>query len=302
MYKCHFCQSCDGMGCIGEMPGMGGPNASRNFLHNCEAWERIARPAQESVRMPDIRLAPVTGAVENVGYDDERSFYFDLIDYCLRHGIKLSIGDGTPDCKLLYGIQAVQAAGERYPGTKAAVFIKPYPQEKVFERIEWALPVAEGVGMDIDSYNIITMRNLVHLEKKTPAQLRGIKTRLEAAGLPFAIKGVFTAEDVETVAAVKPAIAYISNHGGRVDTREGSTAEFLEAYAEKLRANCGELWIDGGIRSQREIALAAAYGVSTVLEGRPFITALCRERLSAPEPGNGKEAYAEKRQSFNRSV
>lgn len=281
MYKCHFCQNCDGTGCIGEMPGMGGPNASRNFLHNCEAWGRIALPAGYSADAEphvDIRLAPVTGAVENVGYDDERQFYFDIIDYCLRHGIKLSIGDGTPDHKLQYGIQAVQAACERFPGTKAAVFIKPYPQERVFERIEWALPVAEAVGMDIDSYNIITMRNLVHLEKKTPAQLRAIKTRLEAEGLPFAIKGIFTEEDVDTVAAVKPAIAYISNHGGRVDTREGSTAEFLAAYAEKLRANCGELWVDGGIRSRHDMAVAAAYGVSTVLEGRPFITALCRER------------------------
>ena len=42
--------------------------------------------------------------------------------------------------------------------------------------------------------------------------------------------------------------------------------------------NCGELWVDGGIRSRHDMAVAAAYGVSTVLEGRPFITALCRER------------------------
>ena len=53
---------------------------------------------------------------------------------------------------------------------KAAFFLKPYPQEKLFERIEWIRPYASHIGIDIDSYNIVTMRNLVNLERKAAAK------------------------------------------------------------------------------------------------------------------------------------
>jgi 4-hydroxymandelate oxidase len=275
-FSCHFCDICDGTGCIGEMPGMGGPNESRNFLLNCAGWERIRSSEQFSpYANASIRLAPITGGVENIGYPDEKQFYFDMIDACCKANVPISIGDGCPDFKLQYGIEAVQAAQKKYKDIKAAVFVKPYPDEKIYERFEWAKPVAEIVGIDIDSYNIVTMRNLVHLEKKTPEQLLAIKAHLAKSGIPFAIKGIFNALDIDMVKAVHPDIAYISNHGGRVDTRAGSTAEFLRIFHKTLLDNCGELWVDGGIRSARDIETASAYGASTVLEGRPFISALC---------------------------
>lgn len=276
------------------MPGMGGPNASRNFLLNCTGWEKIRKPdisshketlatnsSADSISKPDIRLAPITGAVENVGYPDEKKFYFDLINACCRANISLSIGDGCPDFKLQYGIAAVLNAQKKYPGKKAAVIIKPYPNEKIFERIEWALPAAELIGFDIDSYNIVTMRNLVHLEHKSPEQMSTIKKHIASFGIPFAIKGVFTADDVEMVKAVHPDVVYISNHGGRVDSRTGSTAEFLAQFHDVLLKNCDKLWVDGGIRSARDVETAASYGVSTVLVGRPFISALCHGGIDA---------------------
>lgn len=278
-FNCHFCDVCDGTGCIGEMPGMGGPNASRNFLLNCAGWEKIRKQnilSQKETVAPNIRLAPITGAVENVGYPDEKKFYFDLINACCKANISISIGDGCPDFKLQYGIAAVLNAQKKYPGKKAAVIIKPYPNEKIFERIAWALPAAEIIGFDIDSYNIVTMRNLVHLEHKSPEQMITIKKHLASFGIPFAIKGVFTEDDVEMVKAVHPDVVYISNHGGRVDSRAGSTAEFLAQFHDVLLKNCDKLWVDGGIRTSRDVETAASYGVSTVLAGRPFISALCR--------------------------
>lgn len=268
------------------MPGMGGPNASRNFLLNCAGWEKIRKPDsgtshQNEIHKPDIRLAPITGAVENVGYPDEKSFYFDLINACCEANISLSIGDGCPDFKLQYGIAAVLNAQKKHPNKKAAVIIKPYPNEKIFERIEWALPVAEIIGFDIDSYNIVTMRNLVHLERKSSEQMLTIKKHLASFGIPFAIKGIFTQDDVEMVKAVHPDVVYISNHGGRVDTRAGSTAEFLAQFHDVLLANCGKLWVDGGIRTARDVETAASYGATTVLAGRPFISALCRGGTAA---------------------
>ena len=88
---------------------------------------------------------------------------------------------------------------------------------------------------------------------------------------------MFTEHDRELVKEVKPDICYISNHGGRVDTVTGSTAEFLMKNADVLRANSGRLWVDGGIRSAADARKAASYGCDTVLLGRPLITALCRD-------------------------
>ena len=107
-----------------------------------------------------------------------------------------------------------------------------------------------------------------------------LKRHCNAKGLPFAIKGIFTDADREAVKQVKPDIVYISNHGGRVETREGSTAQFLAEHAAELRSSCGQLWIDGGIRTAEDIAKAASYGVHTVLQGRPIITAVCKEHRS----------------------
>ena len=68
----------------------------------------------------------------------------------------------------------------------------------------------------------------------------------------------------------------VSNHGGRVETDIGSSAEFLARRGRELRNYCGEIWVDGGIRKQRDVEIARFFGASEVLVGRPFITALCR--------------------------
>lgn len=235
-------------------------------------------------QIPAIRLAPITGGVENIGYKTERDFYFDMQEAAFKSGAKLSIGDGCPDEKILGGIEAVKQLQEKYgfasasqttknnQSIKAAVFIKPYPNDKIIERIQWSKPIAESIGVDIDSYNIVTMRNLVKLERKTPAQIKELKHH---SGLPFSIKGVFTDEDIELVKEVKPEIVVISNHGGRVENRIGSTAEFLETHAKELKKYCKELWVDGGLRTFQDLQVAKYLGADEVMLGRPFITALC---------------------------
>ncbi len=280
-FKCHFCPVCDGTGCTGEMPGMGGVRNNENFVLNCQGWAEcrnidstlISRFLGKNDFAPKLRLAPMTGAVENIGFEDEQDFYYTMLFSAYKAGVGLCIGDGTPDIKLQSGIGAVQWIQKQAPSARAAVFIKPYDNERIFERITWAEPVAEAIGIDIDSYNIVTMRNLVSLEKKTAAQLLEIKKHIH---VPFVIKGVFTEEDIALVKEVRPDIVYISNHGGRVETRTGSTAAFLQANARELRNNCGALWVDGGIRTAQDVATAMALGAEQVLVGRPLATALCR--------------------------
>ena len=78
------------------------------------------------------------------------------------------------------------------------------------------------------------------------------------------------------VKEVKPDVVFISNHGGRVETREGSTASFLKEHSSVLKGNCGELWVDGGIRTYSHLLAASELGATSVLVGRPFASALCR--------------------------
>ena len=142
--------------------------------------------------------------------------------------------------------------------------------------MEWSAPVAEYIGVDIDSYSILTMRNLVKLEKKTASQLKEIKKTAAKNGIPFAVKGVFTREDVELMQEVRPDVIVISNHGGRVENRAGSSAVFMAENAATLRKYCEQLWVDGGLRKYRDLQTAAYFGISQVMIGRPFISALCR--------------------------
>ena len=277
-YKCRLCASCDGAACAGELPGMGGVFDGRNFSLNVEGWKKILpsipqeklQEAAAKVVPQKIRLAPITGAEENIGWPDEESFYAPFYAFAAGLGIKLGVGDGCPDNKLLAGIAAVQALNKTASTPKkAAVFLKPYPQEKLLERAEWALPVAEYIGVDIDSYNIVTMRNKVHLEKKTAAQLNELR---RATKLPIVVKGVFTQESLDLIEELKPEVAYISNHGGRVETDIGSTAEFMLANIARIKKSAAAVWVDGGLRSKEDIAAALALGGEEALLGRPMIS------------------------------
>lgn len=268
---------------------MGGIRNNENFILNVQGWEKIRIENSEKIkeflkrpaefRIPSVAIAPMTGAVENLGFENEDDYYDAMMSASSSAGIGLCIGDGFPDEKIKFGIKSVESLKTRpkiFP-KKASVFIKPYSNEKIIERIRWSSKMANLIGIDIDSYNILTMRNLVNLEKKTVEQLIEIQNFVhKELNVPFAIKGIFTEEDIELVKKVRPDIAYISNHGGRIDTRTGSTAEFLLQHAEEIKKYCGSLWVDGGIRTPLDIATAHAFGADKVLIGRPFVTALCK--------------------------
>ena len=285
--KCHRCARCNGYGCPDMLPGLGGVMGGANFQANCADWKALAATvdadALDAVEVfsSKLRCGPVTGAVENIGYANEGDFYYPYLKNAYQAGFGLCIGDGCPDEKLKFGIEAVErleeekgiVSGGDMPSPApldAAFFLKPYPQERLFERIEWIGPHARYIGIDIDSYNILTMRNLVNLERKTAAQLEDFR---RVSKVPFVIKGVFTDEDIELVKKVHPDVVYISNHGGRVETRKGSTADFLAAKGPALKKYCDQLWIDGGIRTRRDIQTALYYGADQVIMARSPIRA-----------------------------
>ena len=280
--KCHRCAVCDGYGCPGMLPGLGGVFEGKNFQLNFEGWRELLEEAVENgagekinniqVEPSIVRCGPVTGAVENIGYVQESDFYLPYLKNAAQSGFGLCVGDGCPDEKLKLGLAAV-----RELNVPAAFFLKPYPQEKLFERVEWIRPYASHIGIDIDSYNIVTMRNLVNLERKTAEQLKEFR---EYTKLPFVIKGVFTPDDLTLVSLVHPDVVYISNHGGRVETRIGSTAQFLAEHSKELKKYCKEIWVDGGIRTKQDIQTALYYGADQVILARPLIRATFDEHYT----------------------
>lgn len=273
--KCNRCPECDGFGCPNMLPGLGGVFEGKNFQNNYEAWRKLRKIAEKNGQLSEIKninvspsqigCGPVTGSVENIGYDSEADFYGPYAQNADQAGFNICIGDGCPDEKLKYGIEAIKNLKS---GHKAAFFLKPYPTDRLHERAGWVKPYANYIGIDIDSYNIATMRNLVHLERKTAAQLEEFRA---FSGLPFVIKGVFTEEDISLVKEVRPDVVYISNHGGRVETRIGSTGDFLLDHAEELKKYCREIWVDGGIRSKEDVQTALFYGADKVILARPLI-------------------------------
>jgi len=283
-YKCHFCKTCNGKGCIGQLPGMGGSFNSQNFILNCSFWEEMQYSLPElalnkgfgqEITKQNLAIGPMTGAEQNMGWPEEESYYYTMMKAVWENDLGLTIGDGEPDYKLKFGIEAIRKLQNEYPDANASVFIKPYPNLRIMERMEWTQGISSGLGIDIDSYNIITMRERVSLERKTETQIKELQNKASSMGVPFIIKGVFTKADLDLVADTNPDVVYISNHGGRVETETGSSGNFLLKNAAFLKTHCSQIWIDGGIRTASHVRTAFALGASKVLVGRPFVTALC---------------------------
>ena len=118
------------------MPGMGGVNRNENFRLNCNGWEVcrkensldfvnfLERPITD--RIPKISLAPITGAVENIGFEDEKEYYLQMFSAAHKVGIGICIGDGYPDQKLKYGIDAIKLIRKNDSNASASIFIKPF--------------------------------------------------------------------------------------------------------------------------------------------------------------------------------
>ena len=287
--KCRRCPECSGFGCIDQLPGLGGVFHNKNFQLNCKAWKDLQKKAEISGAIEKIKkidfpssvlmCAPVTGSVENIGYADEKDFYFPYLNSSRQAGFGVCVGDGCPDEKLEFGIEAIKKIRrDSDPDFKAVFILKPYPQKNLFSRLEKVIPYASHIGLDIDAYNIVTMRKKVLLEKKTAADLEELRIFAEKISggqkIPFVIKGVFTDEDLELVRNFKPEVALVSNHGGRVETREGSSADFLLSHGDELKKHSSEIWVDGGIRSRLDVQTALFYGADRVLLGRPIIRAV----------------------------
>jgi len=98
----------------------------------------------------------------------------------------------------------------------------------------------------------------------------------ELSGLPVLVKGVLRADDATRCIQAGAAGVIVSNHGGRQLDGAVATAHALPEVAQAL-AGRGEVLVDGGIRSGRDVLRALALGARAVLLGRPILWGLATE-------------------------
>ena len=98
-----------------------------------------------------------------------------------------------------------------------------------------------------------------------------------AGGLPVVVKGVLRPDDALACAAHGASAIIVSNHGGRQLDGAIPTAWALPAVVEATRmAGAGgcPVYVDGGIRTGRDVLAALAFGARAVFVGRPVLWAL----------------------------
>ncbi len=93
------------------------------------------------------------------------------------------------------------------------------------------------------------------------------------SSLPIVLKGILTAEDARLAVEHGADGLVVSNHGARQLDRVQAPIDVLEAVVATVHGRA-EVWVDGGVRSGLDIAIALALGARGVLVGRPILWAL----------------------------
>jgi 4-hydroxymandelate oxidase len=94
-----------------------------------------------------------------------------------------------------------------------------------------------------------------------------------ASGLPVVVKGVLHPVDARRCVDAGAAAVWVSNHGGRQQDFAVATAAVLADIAAAVDGRA-QVYVDGGVRTGRHVAVAEALGADAVFLGRPPLLAL----------------------------
>jgi 4-hydroxymandelate oxidase len=95
----------------------------------------------------------------------------------------------------------------------------------------------------------------------------------ELSGLPVVVKGVLRSDDAKACLDAGAAAIWVSNHGARQLDGAAPTAAALPEVVEAVGSEC-EVYVDGGIRTGRDVLRALAIGARAAFVGRPVLWAL----------------------------
>ena len=281
--NCRACPICDGRACRNKMPGPGAKGSGDGAIRNFDAWAQI-RVNMDTLcpgGEPDPSLtlfgrkfsypffAGPVGAVA-VHYGDlytDAGYNDVLVPACAEAGIAAFTGDGVDA-----GVMRSACGAIGRTGGVGVPTVKPWDRDTVFEKL--ALVRESGAfaaAMDVDAAGLPFLRGRIPAAgSKTPEELKEI---IDAAGVPFIVKGIMTAQGAQKARQAGAAAIVVSNHGGRVLDGCPSTAEVLPEIAEAA-AGSMKIFVDGGIRTGLDVFRALALGADTVILARPFVTAM----------------------------
>ncbi|MEQ4205812.1 alpha-hydroxy acid oxidase [Actinopolymorpha sp. B9G3] len=94
-----------------------------------------------------------------------------------------------------------------------------------------------------------------------------------SGGLPVVVKGVLRGDDARACVDAGAAAVWVSNHGARQLDGAIPTAVALPQVRAAVGEAC-EVYVDGGIRTGRDVVRALALGATAAFVGRPALWAL----------------------------
>lgn len=281
--KCKVCKICDGTGCIGELPGMGGANRNEAFIANYYDLRKLPLKIEllsdknyrfkselfgKKVSIP-IGIAPISGVSSNLGgVLDEEEYYLSMLEGAKESKILCFLGDGSSNDKYLHMSKILEKVN--YEGI---ITLKPrYPVEILIEKLKYFnnTPI-KAIAIDIDSLNLPTMKKSdVNIDRYSMDEIIRIR---ESTGKIIIIKGISNTFDCIKLAKYGIDSVIISNHGGRSLSSLQSSIKILQSIdIDFIKKEYPDFLIgfDGGVRNGEDILKILLLKVDYVLIGRPF--------------------------------
>lgn len=280
--RCRVCKECDGRACRGEVPGAGGKGTGAAFIRNVEKlreitlqmdvlYENRGQDSQvtfwgRSFAAP-VFAAPIGGMAHNyTPAMDEAAWTKAVVDGCADAGVLAFTGDGVnPELLEL----PLRWMAER--GGLGVPTIKPWGMETVLEKVSKAKAAnPPAIAMDVDSAGLPFLA--AQGGDAGPKSVEALRQITEAAGIPFLVKGIMTAEGAQKAREAGAWGIVVSNHGGRVLDHTPATCEVLPEIVAAVDGTM-KIFVDGGVRSGADVFKMLALGADAVLIGRPLVAA-----------------------------
>lgn len=278
---CKACPVCNGRACGTGIPGPGsrGDIAIRNY----EGWQNVylnmdtlcpGGPVDLSYevfgkkfKLP-VFAGPVGAMKLHYGdkYDDV-AYNKILVEACANAGIAAFTGDGQVVGVMVAACQAIKGAGGAGVPT-----IKPWNVETIVMKMNMAKDAKPfAMAMDVDGAGLPFLKGMQ--PPAGPKSVEEMKEIVQAAGVPFIVKGIMTVKGALKALEAGAAAIVVSNHGGRVLNDTLATTDVLEDIVKAVDGRM-KVFVDGGIRTGTDVFKALALGADAVLIARPFVVSV----------------------------